>query len=129
MLLSCISSTYSTTVVIYPLVNGYIMFHTLFHFYRRNEGVLAVRSYGHWHEQCITDDYTDVDYHSLCRALGFRHAVGIKKAVGTNVDFENFMVVQLNAGTDVLIRSATKDILQRRTDLPCNATYVLCSST
>ncbi|XP_060875249.1 serine protease nudel isoform X2 [Metopolophium dirhodum] len=96
---------------------------------KKNEGVLAVRSYGHWHEQCITDDYTDVDYHSLCRALGFRHAVGIKKAVGTSVDFENFMVVQLNAGTDVIIRSATKDILQWRTDPACTATYVMCSST
>lgn len=112
------------------MINGHInMFHTMFHFNRRNEGVLAVRSYGHWHEQCITDDYTDVDYHSLCRALGFRHAVGIKKAVGTSVDFENFMVVQLNAGTDVIIRSATKDILQRRTDHACIATYVMCSST
>lgn len=95
----------------------------------RNEGVLAVRSYGHWHEQCITEDYTDVDYHSLCRGLGFRHAVGIKKADGASVDFENFMVVQLNAVTDVTIRSATKDIIQRRTDRVCTATYVVCSST
>ncbi|XP_022174294.1 serine protease nudel isoform X2 [Myzus persicae] len=96
---------------------------------KKNEGILAVRSYGHWHEQCITEDYTDIDYHSLCRALGFRHAVGIKKAAGTGVDFENFMVVQLNAGTDVTIRSATKDILQRRTNHACTATYVMCSST
>jgi len=98
------------------------------HTYFRNEGVLAIRSYGNWHAQCITEDYTNVDYHSLCKGLGFKHAVGIRKVDSAKVDFENFTVVQLNNITDVAVRSATKHILQH-TDRTCTTVYVVCSSS
>lgn len=92
----------------------------------RNEGILAIRSYGNWHAQCITEDYTDIDYHSLCKGLGFKHAVGIRKTTSSKVDFENFTIVQLNPNTEVTIRSATKNIL-RFTRHSCTTMYVVCS--
>lgn len=87
--------------------------------------MLAVRSYGRWHAQCITEDYTDVDYQSLCAGLGFGRAVGVRRTAAAHVDFENFAVVQLNHGADVTLRSAAKSIV-RRTDRPCEAVYVVC---
>lgn len=93
----------------------------------RNEGILAIRSFGSWHAQCITEDYTNLDYHQLCQGLKFKRAMGIRKTTSAKVDFENFTIVELNQNTDVTIRSPNKNILQH-TNHTCTTMYVVCSS-
>ncbi|XP_050441670.1 serine protease nudel [Adelges cooleyi] len=94
---------------------------------KENEGTVAIRSFGVWHPQCVTEDYTGVSYHLLCKSLGFSQAAGIKTTTSKKVEFENFTFIELNDNTDVAIRSPTKSMV-RETDSMCPTTYVKCLS-
>ncbi|XP_050544964.1 serine protease nudel-like [Daktulosphaira vitifoliae] len=94
---------------------------------KKNEGTLATRSFGVWHPQCMTEDYTDLDYNSLCETLGMKQAKWIKNTTSSKIDFDNFTSIQLNSKTEVVIRSSNKNFVKESNEL-CPTVYIACLS-